>query len=191
MFQKLPDFELLALQGADEAYVGFASALELASAVEEYPFEKREERYGPRGVFQNFFSCEERQIPFDSPVREFSRECARALMRKGGWRFDGELCFNDHLILKYPAHAGVALGAHRDYSEYRNLIVSITLRGRASFNLHPEPDVRPNLSYAMAPGWGVAMVAPGFMGREERPWHSVSGVGEERISLILKQRKES
>lgn len=175
------------------------TALGIAAAVASYPFTKRAERYGPRGVFQNFFSCEEEEVPPESPVRLLSRLMTCFLLTglhigeeaDGPPLFSSSLVLNDHLLLRYPVQHGVALGAHRDYSGYVNLIVSVTLSGSAVFNIHRALGERPRVSFHTVPGMAVFMRAPGFRGggEEIRPFHSIEQVSADRISLILKQKR--
>jgi hypothetical protein len=173
-------------------------AMRLAWAVCSYPFRDRVPTYGPREVVQNFRVCEEEEVPKDSIVRRFSKQLSRnlsvsfALLRDYGhtdYPFRSDLDFNDHLILWY-AEGDVGLGAHRDHSKYRNLIVSITLIGQSRFNIHEHFDEPPFLSFKVTSGCAVFMVAPGYRGRDIRPYHSVTDVSQERIALILKQKEK-
>lgn len=167
------------------------TALALAEEVRPYRFEERPEHYGPRGVIQHFAACEEEDIPPESPVREFSTLLASgiSLLVVGlpVYPFATPLCLNDCLLLRYPP-GDVGLGAHRDHSQYRNLIVSLTLAGESRFNIHPNPDSPPTVSFHAEPGIAVFMAAPGFLGVDVRPCHSVTGVRSERLTLVLKQK---
>lgn len=162
-------------------------AEEIARVVSAYPFRRRDERHGPRGVMQRFFACEEEDIPFESPVRDLSRaleetlECVRNI-------FSTPLHFNDHLLLRYPIGM-LGLGAHQDLSRYKNLIVCLTLAGHATFNVHEEPHEQPRISFPVGPGEAVFMAAPGLRGEECRPFHSVTNITRERIALVLKHKE--
>jgi hypothetical protein len=168
----------------------------LSTLVRHYPYDERSPTYGPRQVFQRFHACEEEHIPKQSIVRDIS-------FALGGWigeeltmfcdrrdlpfPFLTPLGLNDHLLLWYP-EGDIGLGAHRDHSKYRNLIVSLTLCGTSRFNLHEHPEAEPYRSFLVTPGCAVFMCAPGFKGRDIRPYHSITDVSEERIALILKQK---
>jgi hypothetical protein len=161
----------------------------LAAAVASYPFSSRPEHEGPRGVIQHFMACEEDAIPCQSIAREISRivcyEICWLLGDKLPRVFATPLQFNDHLLLRYLPHE-VGLSAHKDNSMYRNLIVSVTLRGHARFNIHPDAESPPTCSFATRPGMVVFMRAPGFFHEDIRPFHSITAVKEERLSLIFK-----
>lgn len=164
----------------------------LAEVAKTYRFSERPARYGPRNVVQRFSACEEEDVPPDSSLRALSSALCRAVetMMTGatcGTPFATPLCFNDHLVLRYPPH-DVGLGAHRDHSQYVNLIVSLTLCGRSSFNVHDDAESPPKTIFHASPGMAVFMRAPGFLGEDVRPYHSVTDVSEERIALILKQK---
>ena len=165
----------------------------LAAVVRGYRFTERTGQYGPRGVVQRFSACEEEDIPMDSAVRDLSRKFSSLVGEMLAERADDEHfktppCFNDHLILLYPP-SDVGLGAHKDHSKYVNLIVSLTLSGESRFNLHDDPENSPSTTFRVTPGMAVFMRAPGFLGEDIRPYHSVTGVSQERISLILKQKE--
>ncbi|HXK39447.1 MAG TPA: hypothetical protein VJ837_01295 [Candidatus Paceibacterota bacterium] len=164
----------------------------LAELAKTYRFSERPERYGPRNVVQRFSACEEEDIPSDSPLRSISGALCRTIetMMTGAVcdsPFAMPLCFNDHLVLRYPPH-DVGLGAHRDHSQYVNLIVSLTLCGESSFNVHDDAESPPRTTFRSSSGIAVFMRAPGFLGENVRPYHSVTDVSEERIALVLKQK---
>ena len=170
------------------------TALNVARVVSGYQFVDQAEHYGPRSVVQHFSSCEEKDIPMESPVRNLSKEvqnlileCLKEHKINPKKVFSKPLEFNDHLILKYSRHK-VGLGAHRDLSKYINLIVSITLRGEAQFNIHDAPDTPSKVAWYANPGTAVMMRAPGFRWSEDRPYHSVTCVRKPRMALILKQK---
>ncbi len=168
------------------------SALALAEYISDHPFSARAENYGKRAVFQQFAACEEEDIPLTSPVRTIARALGQILGEVVAMKrtnlFSPPLQFNDHLLLKYrPGEVG--LGVHRDYSKYKNLIVSLTLTGTADFNLHEHPDGPPVKSFACSPGIAVFMRAPGFLQEDIRPYHSVTAVSAERTSVIFKQKE--
>ncbi|MBP9771373.1 MAG: hypothetical protein KBD16_00395 [Candidatus Pacebacteria bacterium] len=175
-----------------------SDAQALAEEVATYQFVPRTTAYGPRSVHQNFAACEEERVPHESPVRGVSKAIGETLMRMfahdfsesaAGRMFKYPLSFNDHLLLRFPQDDG-ALDVHRDHSKYKNLIVSLTLSGRASFSIHDAPGVPAGTTFDVGAGMAVFMRAPGFLGDDERPYHSVSSVREERIALIMKQKLE-
>lgn len=167
-------------------------AQSLANSVSAYCFSQTPEREGPRRVFQHFAACEEDDIPPECLVRVFSRSVSDSLNKSVSMNrtnfFRPPLELNDHLLLNFPP-GDLGLGAHRDHSKYVNLIVSLTLIGQAEFNLHETPDGAATTTFVCEPGIAVFMRAPGFLHEEVRPYHSVTAIGEERTSLVLKQRR--
>ena len=200
----LPVGNLPLLRALDEHGAGALSliteeeAFLLAETVKSYRFTKRDGVYGPRAVLQRMSACEEEDIPEDSIVRSLSQRLERQFDEgleflcawgDAAYPFATRLTFNDHLILWYP-EAPVGLGAHRDHSKYKNLIVSITLAGESHFNIHDDPDASPRTTFIVRPGSAIVMAAPGFRGKDVRPYHSVTKVSQERIALILKQKEK-
>ncbi len=197
--ESLPLFESMDVLGAGMlSIMSEANADALAEIVRSYRFVKRDRTYGPRGVIQRMSACEEEDVPHDSPARLLSQELQRkwneALtlwcgMYDEPYPFRTPLVFNDHLLLWYP-EGDLGLGAHRDESKYKNMIVSITLCGQSLFNIHDNHDAPPHTSFHVGAGDAVFMAAPGFRGRDVRPYHSVTHVTDERIALILKQKEK-
>jgi hypothetical protein len=174
-----------------------AAAAALAESVKAHTFRDRTPTYGPRSVVQNFRVCEEEDVPQDSPIRRLALELEekwnealrlRCNLYDEPYLFATPLHFNDHLVLWYP-QGDLGLGAHKDHSKYRNLIVSVTLCGRSVFNVHRGHDCPPYASFSVGPGDAVFMIAPGYRGKDIRPYHSVTHVTDERIALILKQKE--
>ena len=180
-------------------------ALALAEGVRDYHFVQRPALYGPRKVPQRFSACEEESIPEGSVVRTLSGRLSLELNNifselrrvEKDAPLSENLFFNDHLLLQYPKGEGV-LGAHRDESKYRKIIVAVTLSGSALFSIHRASDTDftiPNeVSFAefhTTPGTAVFMVAPGYRGQGcgIRPFHSVRHVLSNRTSLVLKQKE--
>lgn len=164
----------------------------IGKSVEGYPFVKQPDKHGKRDVFQHFSACEEENVPPDSLARALSRclnySFHKAVSMNRTDFFRPKLELNNHLLLKFPP-GDLGLGAHRDLSKYINLIISITLVGEAEFNIHDTESGKPAITFVCKPGVAVFMRAPGFMSEEVRPLHSVTAIGLERTSLILKQRK--
>jgi hypothetical protein len=193
----MPVFYALDTEGAQIArLLSVPEARHLSTLVRRYHFEERAPTYGSRKVIQRFRACEEEHVPAGSIVRQMSTALGGWIGEEmGSWceqrgftsPFVPPLAFNDHLLLWYPK-GDVGLGAHRDHSKYRNLIVSLTLCGTSRFNLHDHPDAPPYRSFRVGPGCAVVMCAPGFKGLDIRPYHSITEVTEERIALILKQK---
>ena len=83
-----------------------------------------------------------------------------------------------------PGARGIS--PHRDHLRYQGLVAILTLAGQARFLLckdraGTDPQVVP-----IPAGSLLLLRAPGFAGRQDRPYHALEAVTQERLSLGLR-----
>jgi hypothetical protein len=161
----------------------------LAAAAERLPFRPATPLIGEadRQVRQDFELTTE--IPAGSPFHalaaELERLIARALRTVEPPPLTAPPRFNDLIIQRY--HRGSAgITPHRDHIRYVGLVAIVTLAGSTRFFICPDRSGRDAREVAMPPGSLLLMRAPGFAGRRDRPFHTLSEVTEQRISLGLR-----
>ena len=93
--------------------------------------------------------------------------------------------FNDLIVQRYAA-GSAGITPHRDHIRYRGLVAIVTLAGRARFCVCAERSGRDAREVPIPPGSLLLMRAPGFAGRDNRPFHLLDQVVEERICLGLR-----
>lgn len=142
---------------------------------------------GERAVYQDFEIC--------MPVPDGSRfhHCRDALERLLARTLEDMQApplaapprLNDLVVQRYPA-GSLGITAHRDHLSYRNLVAIITLAGRARFFVSTGRSGESAREVPIPPGSLLLMRAPGFAGREDRPFHFLNEVAEERVCLGLR-----
>ena len=184
---------LARLERDDAAAIGLLSPLgcaELVAASAELTY--RDARpvigEGEKAVRQDFEIC--------MPVPEGSRfhHCrdaleallARALDQMPVPPLDAAPRLNDLVVQRYPA-GSLGITAHRDHLAYRDLVAIVTLAGRARFFVSTDRSGADAREVPIPPGSLLLMRAPGFAGREDRPFHFLNEVAEERVCLGLRR----
>ncbi len=92
---------------------------------------------------------------------------------------------NDLVVQRYPARSR-GITAHRDHLCYRDLVAIVTFAGQARFFVSTDRSGENAREVPVPPGSLLLMRAPGFAGRDDRPFHFLSGVSEERLCLGLR-----
>jgi len=92
---------------------------------------------------------------------------------------------NDLVVQRYPAGSR-GITAHRDHLCYRDLVAIVTLAGRARFFVSTDRSGENAREVPIPPGSLLLMRAPGFAGHDDRPFHFLNDVKEERICLGLR-----
>lgn len=97
----------------------------------------------------------------------------------------GPLILNDMVVQRY--HAGsIGITPHRDHIRYTDLVAIVVLQGAGRYCIS---DDRAGTNPRAMPGDAghlILMRAPGFAGRDDRPFHFVTDVDEPRISFGLR-----
>ena len=142
---------------------------------------------GGNAVRQDFELC--MAIPERSPLRAFAARLevllnaalARLEPRPLAQRFH----FNDAIVQRYP-EGSFGITPHRDHLRYENLVALVTLSGAARFCLCEDLAGGNARELPCPPGHLLLMRAPGFGGRQDRPFHFLDRVTRPRLSLGLR-----
>lgn len=142
---------------------------------------------GDQQVYQEFEIC--MPVPDGSPFHDcrdaLERHLARALREMPSPPLERPPRLNDLVVQRYPAGSR-GITAHRDHVRYRDLVAVVTLAGRARFFVSPTRSGEGAREVPIPPGSVVLMRAPGFAGRDDRPFHFLTDVTEERVCLGLR-----
>ena len=129
------------------------------------------------------------QLPPDSPFHRLAKalECLTedALTRLDSPPLNSPIRLDDFIIQRYPV-GSAGITPHRDHIRYRGLVAIVTLSGLARFFICADRSGRDAREIPIPPGSLLLMRAPGFAGLEARPFHMLSDVTEERLSLGLR-----
>lgn len=136
-----------------------------------------------RAVAQDFELTE--QVPAEGAIAGLARALERRLLRLGRSRLEPDFTLNDLMAQRYPAGSR-GITPHRDHLRYRSLVVLTTLTGTARLFLCADRAGSAAEEIDIAPGRLVLLRAPGYAGQPDRPFHFLSEVARERISLGLR-----
>lgn len=158
-----------------------------ASAVLTYRDARPVIGQGERAVYQDFEIC--MPVPQGSSFHRcrdaLERLLARALEIMSTPPLAAAPRLNDLVVQRYPA-GSLGITPHRDHLSYRDLVAIVTLAGRARFYVSKDRSGENAREVAIPPGSLLLMRAPGFAGREDRPFHFLNDIDEERVCLGLR-----
>jgi hypothetical protein len=181
---RLPDEDAVAL---DFLSPQGCALLRAASAALTYRQAKPVIGEGDRRVYQDFEIC--MPVPDGSPFHDcrdaLERLLARALREMPAPPLAAPPPLNDLVVQRYPAGSR-GITAHRDHLCYRDLVAIVTVAGQARFFVSTERSGMNAREVAIPPGSLLLMRAPGFAGRDDRPFHVLSDVSEDRVCLGLR-----
>ncbi len=92
---------------------------------------------------------------------------------------------NDLIVQRYPA-GSAGITPHRDHIRYTGLVAIVVLAGQGRFLVSQDRAGRDAREIPAPPGHLLLMRAPGFNGRNDRPFHAVREITEERYVLGLR-----
>jgi hypothetical protein len=125
----------------------------------------------------------------EDPLRRLARaltdvtNAALALLPAG--LLPGGIDYNDLIVQRYQA-GSAGITPHRDHIRYIGLVALVTFAGTADLLLCADRAGSNPRAFPMAPGVLTLMRAPGFGGRNDRPFHCVAALQEPRVSLGLR-----
>ena len=93
--------------------------------------------------------------------------------------FSSQVVFNDVMIQMYAKGSG-GITPHRDRTDYRHIICLFVLQGHGRFYISDDRKKSNQLEIANLPGDVLLMPGPGFIGLDERPFHYLEDITEER-----------
>jgi hypothetical protein len=138
---------------------------------------------GERAVRQDFQIC--MPVPDGSPFHacrdKLERLLARALAAMPAPPLDAPPRLNDLVVQRYPV-GSLGITAHRDHVGYRDLVAIVTIAGQARFFISSDRSGENAREVPL-----LLMRAPGFAGRDDRPFHFLNEVSEERVCLGLRR----
>ena len=97
----------------------------------------------------------------------------------------GPLRLNDLVVQRYPP-GSFGITAHRDHVRYTGLVALVLLSGEGRFFVSEARSGNGAREIQWRPGELLLMRAPGFAGRDDRPFHYLSDITSERYSLGLR-----
>ncbi len=131
-------------------------------------------------------------FPDDSPFHAFTAAFQtlvdEALAGLDDDPFATPLKFDDKMLQRYAA-GSIGITPHRDSARYINLACLFTLAGDARLYLCADRAGSEMREIDHAPGSVVFLRAPGFLGSDERPFHTTTEIGVGRVSFGLRQRR--
>jgi hypothetical protein len=169
--------------------LGLRARQRLIGATAQLPFRSARSVIGEgaRAVRQDFETC--MSIPERSLLRVFAGALGQlldaALVRLDPAPLVRPFRFNDLVVQRYPK-GFFGITVHRDHVRYRGLVSLVTLAGEARFFVCAERSGRNARELPCSPGGLLLMRAPGFAGRDDRPFHFLSNVTRPRLSLGLR-----
>ena len=137
-----------------------------------------------REVYQDFELTVD--FPADSPLFDLAKALelwlGAALATMDDPPLPDTVPMNDLIVQRYhPGSQGIT--PHRDHITYRDIVILVTLSGKCRFFLCDDRSGAGRREIPMAPGSALLMRAPGFAGREDRPFHLLCDVTEHRVGL--------
>jgi hypothetical protein len=110
---------------------------------------------------------------------------ARALRSMKRNPLPDRFAINDLIVQRYFA-GSAGISAHRDHIRYVGLVAIVVLAGAGRFFISQDRAGRDAREIPAPPGHLLLMRAPGFQGRNDRPFHAVREITEERYILGLR-----
>jgi hypothetical protein len=143
--------------------------------------------HGASAVSQAFDIADD--VPEDGPFGQAAAELA-AQIEAARCALAPRPCppvaFNDRVVQRYP-RGPVGISPHRDRSCYVALVVNLVIAGHGRFYICPDRSFAGAREIPAEPGDALLMRAPGFGGRDARPFHAVGEITAERLVLGLRQ----
>lgn len=93
---------------------------------------------------------------------------------------------NDLIVQRYAA-GSAGISPHRDHIRYVGLVAIVVLAGSGRFLVSRDRTGADAREIPAPPGHLLLMRAPGFQGRNDRPFHAVRDITAERYVLGLRQ----
>jgi hypothetical protein len=157
----------------------------------QLPFADQPAVVGPHGVRQHYAAVNEfapgsvfRQFwdAFQTLLEQHLTQLPRS-------PFASPLRFTNAALHRYPP-SSLGLSPHRDSARSINLVAIFVLKGRGRFVVCQDRTGRGAVDLPNAPGDLILLRAPGFQSTEDRPFHAVLDIVEERLTFVLRQRQE-
>jgi hypothetical protein len=141
---------------------------------------------GETAVYQDFDLATEvhRDGALPALARALDRALGAALASMKRSPLEG-FEINDLIVQRYPA-GSAGITAHRDHIRYTGLVAIVVLAGAGRFFVSSDRGGTDEREIPAPAGHLLLMRAPGFQGRNDRPFHAVREVTEERFVFGLR-----
>lgn len=142
---------------------------------------------GETAVYQDFDLATELPEGGDllALARAVDRHIARALDSMARNPLPDGFAINDLIVQRYAA-GSAGISPHRDHIRYVGLVAIVVLAGAGRFLVSQDRAGRDAREIPAPPGHLLLMRAPGYQGRNDRPFHAVRDITAERYILGLR-----
>ena len=114
----------------------------------------------------------------------------RQLAEVEPYPFTSRLQFNAMVLQRYePGQLGIT--PHRDRLSSINLICIYTLAGQGQFYRCADRQGTDTVAIDTTPGNAILLRAPGFLGSQARPFHTIGNIRSTRYSFALRQQRSN
>jgi hypothetical protein len=141
---------------------------------------------GAAAVTQTFEIADD--VPAEGPFAQVARELAAEIETARAYLAPcpcPAVTFNDRVVQRYPPSA-VGISPHRDRSCYVTLVANLVITGHGRFYICADRSFDRAREIPAGPGDAILMRAPGYGGRQARPFHAIGAVNAERLVLGLR-----
>jgi len=118
-------------------------------------------------------------------ARTLDRHIRRALDSMDRNPLPDGFAVNDLIVQRYAAGSD-GISPHRDHIRYVGLVAIVVLAGTGRFFVSRDRSGRDAREIPAPPGHLLVMRAPGFNGRNDRPFHAVRDITAERYILGMR-----
>lgn len=101
--------------------------------------------------------------------------------------FSTPLHLDDLVLQRYPKGSS-GISPHKDGLSMGNLVCVLVLAGTGDFTLCDDREGSNPRVIQAPPGHMILMRAPGFLGKNEQPFHFLANITKERCTFGLRQR---
>ena len=181
------NFEELHLRGVTS--FPFFKPIECSRILNEasaYNLRLAEHEVGPRNVKQRFFEAtvQSRSPNIIKAVLDIQKYIYKTMLTYDENVFVQPLNFQEIRLHKYPI--GGLLDFHRDDKIFKNVIVSLLLKGDSCFYVADDVSGTNQRLIQAEIGWCIIIGAPGLFGENKQPPHCVANVTKERWTLGMR-----
>lgn len=160
----------------------------LIQEASSYTFKVAKQHVGARNVEQRFSEItidRNRSAHIHKAVSSIQKYISTKIVEYGGGQcFKTPLDFQEIRVHKYPV--GGFLTYHRDHKEFKNIIVSVLLRGESCFYVADDSGGTNERLIEAKIGYAIVLATSGFFGKNIQPNHCIANVATERWSLGMR-----
>lgn len=163
--------------------------LSLLAAAESLTYRRAKPYMGAPGreVQQDFEICMTfgEESPFTQLAKHLGKHLRTSARSLNEPPLTEALRFNDIAVQRYtPGSAGIT--PHRDFLQFRQVVVLIILAGQGRFFTCDDRDGRNPAEVAVKPGDALLMQAPDYGGQNRQPFHFLRDITKQRVIVGLR-----